>query len=359
MNPLEWHKLFGHSFRFHRRILAPLSRRRGLGKGTAFEWQLKVIQARPEGKNPQNQLLQLCVLRLSLLQDRDVRVGVFPERRRANRTMLHDRLLLMPVVVVYLGLITMFVGGASVLVPFKVLGIRARWQALVVMAAGLVVVIIGCSLPAKVTRVTVTRTRLDEFMPAWQFNESHSIRIAGPKEKVYTALKQVTAEEILFFRTLVWIRRLGQSGPESILNPPPNTPLLDVATRTTFIPLAEEPNREFLVGTLVAAPRGWHPSEAPTPEGFKSIFQHSGFAPAAMNFQLEDCSARTSSTTSSSASVTASAAPCTLLTTETRVYATDTRTRRAFARYWRVIYPGSSLIRSMWLRAVKKRLEKG
>src|SRR3974377_202671 len=35
--PLGWHKLFGHSFRFHRRILACPSRRRGLGKGTAFE----------------------------------------------------------------------------------------------------------------------------------------------------------------------------------------------------------------------------------------------------------------------------------------------------------------------------------
>src|SRR6267378_6342496 len=35
--PLGWHKLFGHSFRFHRRILASPSRRRGLGKGTAFE----------------------------------------------------------------------------------------------------------------------------------------------------------------------------------------------------------------------------------------------------------------------------------------------------------------------------------
>src|SRR6516165_12271799 len=35
--PLGWHKLFGPSFRFHRGILASPSRRRGLGKGTAFE----------------------------------------------------------------------------------------------------------------------------------------------------------------------------------------------------------------------------------------------------------------------------------------------------------------------------------
>src|SRR5882672_12191006 len=34
--PLRWHKLFGHSFRFHKSVLASPSRRRGLGKGTAF-----------------------------------------------------------------------------------------------------------------------------------------------------------------------------------------------------------------------------------------------------------------------------------------------------------------------------------
>src|SRR6267143_1372507 len=66
-----------------------------------------------------------------------------------------------------------------------------------------------------------------------------------------------------------------------------------------------------------------------------------GFALAAMNFQIED---------SGSGDV--------LVTTETRVYATDAPTRRKFAAYWRVIYPGSALIRTMWLRAIKQRAEK-
>jgi len=196
-----------------------------------------------------------------------------------------------PTIVVYLGVITMFVGGVSVLKPLKFLAIDSRWQALAVVAAGLIVVVIGASLPAKEIRVATPRTQLDEFVPAWQFNEFHSVRIAAPKEKVYTALKQVTAEEILFFHTLVWLRRAGRPGPESILNPPPNTPLLDVATKTTFILLAEEPNREIAFGTLVAAPRGWRPRGERTPEAFKALLasQQPGFVPAAMNFRLEDC----------------------------------------------------------------------
>lgn len=254
-------------------------------------------------------------------------------------------LLPMPVIVVYLGLITMFVGGVSVLKPLKFLAIDSRWHALAVMAAGLVVVVIGASLPSGEIRVATPRTQLDQFVPAYQFNEFHSLRIAAPKDKVYTALKQATAEEILFFHTLVWIRRLGRPGPESILNPPPNTPLLEVATKTTFILLAEEPDREIAFGTLIAAPRGWRPRGERTPEAFKALLasQQPGFVLAAMNFRLEECDAP--------------ASPCTLLTTETRICATDASSRRAFAGYWRVIYPGSALIRRMWLRAIKKRAE--
>ncbi|MFI5167541.1 MAG: hypothetical protein ACHQQS_13065 [Thermoanaerobaculales bacterium] len=46
------------------------------------------------------------------------------------------------------------------------------------------------------------------------------------------------------------------------------------------------------------------------------------------------------------------------MTTETRVAATDAGARRALATYWRVIYPGSSLIRTTWLAAIKQRAER-
>lgn len=41
-----------------------------------------------------------------------------------------------------------------------------------------------------------------------------------------------------------------------------------------------------------------------------------------------------------------------LLSTETRVAATDDRARRAFRLYWRVIGPFSSLVRRRWLASV-------
>ena len=46
-----------------------------------------------------------------------------------------------------------------------------------------------------------------------------------------------------------------------------------------------------------------------------------------------------------------------VLRTETRVLATDPSSRAMFTHYWRMIAPGSALIRKMWLRAIKVRAE--
>jgi hypothetical protein len=45
------------------------------------------------------------------------------------------------------------------------------------------------------------------------------------------------------------------------------------------------------------------------------------------------------------------------VSTETRVLATDDFTRRGMGRYWRLIVPGSGLLRLQWLEAIKKRAE--
>jgi hypothetical protein len=152
---------------------------------------------------------------------------------------------------------------------------------------------------------------------------------------VWRALFEVTAGEIRFFRTLTWIRRFGRGGVENILNAPPRRPVLDVALGSAFIKLAEEPPREIVIGTVVIAPSGV--DQPLTPEGFRSL-ERAGYAKAALNFLIERVPGGS------------------VVTTETRVFATDPATRRRFAAYWRMIYPGSALIRRQWLRAVERRV---
>jgi len=185
--------------------------------------------------------------------------------------------------------------------------------------------------------IIVPSSLLDQFIPEYQFGEYHATRVRAPAERVYRGVKSVTADDIFLIRALTWVRRWGRSGPKSILNPPPHQPILDVATETSFQLLADQPNREIVVGTVVIAPAGWRRPEHPTPEEFKAL-HHPGFALAAMNFLLQD----------------AGAGIC-ALSTETRVYATDRKTRWRFGAYWSVIYSGSALIRRMWLRAIARR----
>ena len=201
---------------------------------------------------------------------------------------------------------------------------------------GLALFVAGLVAPALQSRPLRATSRLDEFMPVWQFSEVHTIRIAAPPDKVFEAIRQVRADEILLFRTLTWIRRGGRPMAQNILAAGTRDPVIDVALEGGFVKLADDASRELVIGCIVARPSGSRGK--PAPEMFQGAPLAPGFALAAMNFRL-----------------TAEGPGVTRLTTETRVFASSASARRRFALYWRVIYPGSALIRRMWLRAIERR----
>lgn len=239
-------------------------------------------------------------------------------------------------VVVYSGLIVAFLGFVCLVKPIRRLRIHTRRRALTIFACGLALAIIGFVLPAPESRVARSETHLDEFAPVWQFHEVHTMRVDAPPERVYEAIRRVRADEILLFRTLTWLRRGGKPAPENILNAGNRASLIDVATRSGFIYLADDPPRELVVGTVIAAPRGTRGTL--TPDVFRTNLPP-GFTLASMNFLV-----RADGTGS-------------MVSTETRVFANNATERRRFAAYWRTIYPGSALIRRMWLRAIARRAE--
>jgi hypothetical protein len=227
-------------------------------------------------------------------------------------------------------------GLVSVLRPLRFLRIRSRRAALLVTVGGTVLLLLGLLLPVSRARLDGPRMALDDVLPDYQFGEAHEIRIQAPPERVFAAVKAVTAREIRFFRLLTWLRapHFGEA-PQSILNPAADRPILDVALQSGFVLLHEEAGREVVVGTVVCCSlRG------PVRDASEFRTLQGSLARAAMNFHVTDEGGGVSR-----------------LVTQTRVAASDARAERRFAAYWRVIYPGSAWIRRMWLRAIKARAE--
>jgi len=190
-----------------------------------------------------------------------------------------------------------------------------RWR---VMATGAGAMVIALAFPAWEKRIDRRASRLDDLVPIWQFHEKHEIDVAAPPERAFDAIRKVTADEIAFFHTLTAIRRFGRSGPESIVNAPGSKPLLDVALKTSFVLLADDAPREIVVGTRISRD-----------------------TLAAMNFFVAP-NGHGGST----------------ITTETRIYSKTQLAAQQFAVYWRVIHPGSDIIRRMWLRAIRDRAQR-
>jgi len=240
--------------------------------------------------------------------------------------------------VAYAGCVITLFGFLALFHPFPAIGLPRHLHGAALAAVGLLITLGALLVPATETNVATARTRLDEYMPRYQFSERHSIRVNVPPTVAFQAVQRVTADEIRFFRTLTWIRRFGRKGPESILTSPEHMPLLEVATRTTFMQLALEPPAELVVGTLVAKPAP--ESKRPRiPSEFVALALP-GFAKAAMNFRVEPDGRGGS-----------------VISTETRVFATDDAARRRFGVYWRIILPGSALIRNGWLAAIERRTD--
>jgi hypothetical protein len=238
----------------------------------------------------------------------------------------------------YTAVIFALVGGYGLIRPLRRVHRGKRLHAAVMLLIGLAAAY-GISLSMPRAQSSSARHAIDEFSPAFHFREQHETTIAAPPARVFEAIRAVTADEIALFRTFTWIRRFGQAGPESIINAPGRQPILDVATRSGFLLLRDAAPDEIVVGTVVVAPPGTRRPDAFGPQEFTQL-RRPGFAIATMDFRVEG------------------AAGGSRLSTETRVFATDRTALRRFTPYWRVIFPGSAILRVTWLRAIKARAER-
>ena len=165
-------------------------------------------------------------------------------------------------------------------------------------------------------------TLLSEVLPEYDFRERHARRIDAPPERVFAAVRELSADDTPLVRLLFRLR--GLRGDTA-------RPIFDQMERFGFEVVAEEPGRELVVAAIG---QPWKLRGGARPRGVDfRTFDEPGYAKMALNWQFEDGT----------------------LTTETRVQLTDPNARRAFRRYWLVIRPFSGLVRRAWLRAVARR----
>lgn len=186
---------------------------------------------------------------------------------------------------------------------------------------------------------------IDQFLPTYDASERHVTRVRAAPERIYAALRTTDLAASPLVRLLFALRALpllfsAQPGAigAAVQRLWMSIRLSDFEARG-FTVLAEDPPRELLiglVGTFWTVRGGLRTVDATTFRGP----QPPGTARAAWNFRVEP-----------------SADGSCRLTTETRVQAADPASRRRFRWYWRLVRPGSGLIRRSMLTAIRRTAE--
>jgi hypothetical protein len=244
-----------------------------------------------------------------------------------------------PSFLAWIGIAAVPVGLVSLARPLRFLGVRTRWHALAVVLGGVGLAGVAVLWPARVTRSARPDHALDRFLPEYQFSEYHETRVHAPVESVVAAVRQVSLADMPAAVLLLRIR--AAAGGHFRAPAPDPGPILDTMFQDGegFLALDVRDPRELVYGKVGFVHKP--PPPVTTPEQFAAFTLPEGLRVA---FDLrvvpeEDGVVRVS--------------------TETRCLANGDAALRTFAGYWRLIYPGSAIIRRVWLDAIVARAVRG
>lgn len=238
----------------------------------------------------------------------------------------------MPSYLLYLGLWLMFAGLVGSLRPLRWLGLGNRKRAALAVLSGLAAAACGLFWPYS-REESAGITLLDEWQRESDFREIHSLESSADTARVFEAFKQVTFGELKIYSLLMSVRERALGRKPAVVTP--NAPILETLASSGFVPLGERPGREVVMGLImhVDSLRG----RRATAEQFRD-FCAPGWVKVAFNLRADP-----------------SPSGLTVISTQTRILGCGHAESTAFGRYWRFVYPGSALIRWMWLRTIEAR----
>jgi hypothetical protein len=244
-----------------------------------------------------------------------------------------------PSFLAWIGIAAALVGLVSLARPLRFLGIPTRWHALAVVLCGVSVAVTAVLWPARVTRSARLDQRLDRYLAEYQFSEYHEARVRVPVEAVYDAVRQVSLADMP--AAVVLLRLRAAAAGRFHGSPPDSRPILETMFQpgSGFLALDVADPAELVYGKVGFVHKP--PPPVATPEQFAAFTSPDGIR---VVFNLR---------------VVPEGDGMVRVSTETRCLANGDEVRRAFAGYWRLIYPGSAIIRRVWLDAIIDRAVRG
>jgi hypothetical protein len=166
----------------------------------------------------------------------------------------------------------------------------------------------------------MTATLIDEFLPQWDFHEVHRITIDAPRDVVMRAAMEVTWSEVPLAELLMKLTKNDMTTYKKILG--------DIKQRLGH-------NEDEILFGGIGSARGTPDLGEPDSQVFRN-FTEPGCRKTVMNIRYADG----------------------VLSTETRIKATDRATRNDFRIYWLFIRFGSGFIRGAVLSAIRRRVRR-
>jgi len=246
--------------------------------------------------------------------------------------------LQLPSVLAYSGIVALLCGLVSGLAPPRWLGFSRRFQGPLTGAlVGAILFAAGWYWPPGAFDTPSPATRLDAFMPEYNFHERHEIAIQAPPDRVRAALDHVSWADIGVMETLGRIRSIAMGGSAARGGLPP-TPIVDSVRdpRSGFF-LLDDTSHEFVFG-LAGQP--WNNAAIRLTAAEFRTWAKPGNIKVAANFLIQAAGDNRS-----------------LVATETRIAGCDAASRKKMAQYWALVYPGSGMVRRSLLEAVRRRAE--
>lgn len=238
----------------------------------------------------------------------------------------------LPSYCIWAGLFMLMPVGMGIIVPVKKIGLT-RKRCLKMVPFLIMLIVTTYFWPPSIHTTDGEHQRLDDFLPRFQCWEYHEEVTTVPADKLKAAVPLISMSDMPMAELLLRIRFLF-SREEYVPDP---RPFLDFKPGHGFLVLDSSNPSERVYG-LVGQP--WTetmPADIRTAEQF-ATYDRPGHIRVAFNFRVTEKNGKG-----------------TLISTETRCMGNDPEARKILARYWRVIYPGSSIIRRVWLNAIIER----